>query len=484
VKGRIKAPAKDTLPLPAKGKVARYIFTSAQNSTRLHNQVWLNLNALARHYDAQIYVSQFRYETSFHGKTAKPGRGHGVGTVPDGEWYDKRIVPHICNKSVRVAPGLVFSGEVQILPTAKRPISGFESYTGRDSCILPHAKFAMQSVASGKNEATKFIYTTGTVTQRNYVQKKAGLQAQFHHGYGGLLVEVDDTGAWWVRQLNADSSGTIYDLDLCARNGKVTGGHRLEAVTWGDIHSRRLDPAVKRVAMEILDTLKPRHQFLHDLLDFRARNHHEIRNGHAMFERWCEGGANWSVSQEVAEAAGVARDYARKGTKTVVVNSNHDQALKRWLNEADYRLDPANALFFLSCQEQLYRRIQAGDREFDIFRWAMEGMGAVGVRYLAEDESYIICSDANGGIECGNHGHRGPNGMRGNPLSFARMGRKQNIGHLHTTGLWDGVAVAGTSSLLDMGYNKGPSSWSHSHIFTYRNGKRAIITQWRGKYRA
>jgi hypothetical protein len=36
-----------------------------------------------------------------------------------------------------------------------------------------------------------------------------------------------------------------------------------------------------------------------------------------------------------------------------------------------------------------------------------------------------------------------------------------------------------------MGYNKGPSSWSHSHVITYPNGKRSIITlQKNGNWRA
>jgi hypothetical protein len=44
--------------------------------------------------------------------------------------------------------------------------------------------------------------------------------------------------------------------------------------------------------------------------------------------------------------------------------------------------------------------------------------------------------------------------------------------------------VAGTSSKLDVGYNTGPSSWTHSHIVTYENGKRAVITLYAGSWRA
>src|SRR3546814_337856 len=82
------------------------------------------------------------------------------------------------------------------------------------------------------------------------------------------------------------------------------------------------------------------------------------------------------------------------------------------------------------------------------------------------------------------HGHLGPNGARGGAAAFAKMGRKANVGHSHQAGIYDGIFTAGTSSNLDMGYNRGPSSWSHSDVLTYKNGKRTIITHWNGKWRA
>jgi hypothetical protein len=70
------------------------------------------------------------------------------------------------------------------------------------------------------------------------------------------------------------------------------------------------------------------------------------------------------------------------------------------------------------------------------------------------------------------------------PTAFAKMGRRVNTAHTHSAGIQDHVYTAGTSSLLDMRWNKGPSSWSHSHIVTYPNGTRAIFTIWKGKWRA
>jgi hypothetical protein len=42
--------------------------------------------------------------------------------------------------------------------------------------------------------------------------------------------------------------------------------------------------------------------------------------------------------------------------------------------------------------------------------------------------------------------------------------------------------VAGTSSLLRVSYNRGPSSWSHSHVVQYPEGPRTMITMWGGRW--
>lgn len=491
--GRARAPERVQFPLPAPGKIARYIFTCAQSNTRIHAPVWKNLVALADHLGAQVHVSRFTYQKEAYGKKAvKPGK---AATKEDKAelWYDKAIEPFVSDDSAIVAPGLVWCGEMNILPTAVRPLSGLESYTGRKSGIFPHVKIALESIASHKSEPAKINYTTGTVTKRNYVAKKAGLKAEFHHGYGGLLVEVDSTGSWWCRQLNADSEGTIYDLTLRAKGGRVTDGHRVAAINWGDIHVDGKDTPVLRASFGkdgMLDVLRPQHQFMHDVFDFRFSNHHDRNNPHKRFALHLDGRDN-GVDEIKEVAKFLAFDSWRPFCKTVVVDSNHDNAMMRWLREADYRQDPKNAILFLEAQLEVYKAIEARDAKFHLVSWSVNRLApdfargnARAIKFLAQDESYVICPDANGGIECGMHGHLGPNGARGSAAAFARMGRKSNIGHTHSAAIHDGVYVAGVTGALDQGYNAGPSSWSHSHVVTYANGKRAIISIWRDKWRA
>lgn len=481
MRGKVEERKTVKRPKPRKaGEVFRYILSAAQNNTKPNEKVWDNLLALADYYGAEIILGSLSYDLSSYGDDSVKG---GRKTNKGPRWHES-LAPFIHDERIELAPGLVWCGETNILPTAKRPLSGMETYTQRASGIFPHTKFAMESVASAKSDPTKFNYTTGAVTQRNYIQKKAGQQAEFHHGYGGLLVEVDHRGNWWVRQLNADSNGVIYDLDVVAEDGVVYENEEgVEAITWGDIHSVMLDDEVRESAWGeggMLDTLKTKYQFLHDLLAGTKINHHEWKNFYEQLRLYVEG---WdSVTAELQNAAEFLRLAHRDNVQSVVVYSNHDDPwLARWLNETDYRKDPLNSEIYLRLALAKVQAIKGGD-DVNLLEYAMREMECPdATMFLGCDESFTVCNKR---IECGMHGHLGPNGSNGTPIGLSKMGRKANTAHTHSAGIIDGLYVAGSCTRLDMRFNKGPSSWSHSHVVTYPNGKRTIVTVWGGKWRA
>jgi hypothetical protein len=482
--GRIIGTHGFSRPLPKTGEVKRYILTSAQNNTKIHEQVWDALQALAKYYQAEIMVGTFSYDTGAYGKKAVKRGTWGKRGEKEPLWYDQRIESYIVDQRIELAPGLVWCGEMNISPTTMNPLASLESYTARKSAIFPHVKLAMRSIPAMLGDAAKLNYTTGTVTKMNYIQKRFGLIAEFHHVYGALLVEVNHEGQWWVRQLNADREGRIQDLDVIAKGSKVTTGNKIEAITWGDIHGTFVDEGVMKVSLEMLDTLKPKFQFLHDVLEGASINRHQVKDGnpHYNFYRWIRG--LHRVDEEFKKTAEVLGKYLRPWSKAIAPDANHDAWwLKSWLARYDYRVDPANSELFLDLQRQFYAEIRAGKmpRDVNIIQYAFEKFGLKGVRFLLPDESFKICGNK---IECGMHGHLGPGGKRGTPENLSKMGRRANIAHTHSAGIYDGLYVAGTSSKLKWCYNVGPSDWTHSHIVTYGNAKRAIVTVFAGKWRA
>lgn len=459
-----------------------FVFTSAQSNTRLHEGFFNALLSYCKTRNAELHISRYTYNKgAFSEASVKPGSEQA--SDKDQVWFDPRIEDYVSDESMQVAPGLVWCGELNILPTAVRPLTRFRTYTRKCSSIIPHAKMAMESVPTMKDDPAKFLYTTGTVTLRNYIQKAAGQIAEFHHVFGALVVEVDDAGNWWARQLNAEKSGAFYDLDRMYHPDGLITEARVRAITHGDIHGNKLNREVSRAVWvgpaSVVDTLSPQEQHFHDTVDFTARNHHNIGDPHFL-HRVASSDAD-SVEQEFDKTGRFLSKVAfREWSEHYIIVSNHDQAILRWLKNHTAFYDGRNSRFWLKLNYECICAQERGDvpRPFYYALWpCISDDKRPWFTPVFEDESLVLP----GGIECGLHGHLGPNGARGTPKNLAVIG-KANTGHTHSAGIVDGVYTAGVYGDLDMGYNKGPSSWSHSAILTYLNGKRAIITFNNGKF--
>jgi hypothetical protein len=457
----------------------RYVFTSAQNNTFVHEDFLKSIHQYLKHNDAELIVGTFSYN--------KSGFQNGV---KEGEWYDPAIRPYILNESAEVFKGLIWCGELNILPTAITPLNGLDSYTKADSGIVPHAKVQMVSVPTAKHDPCKMLYTTGAITKANYVAKKAGQRAEFDHVYGAVVAEVDSDGDYFVRQLICDSdTGCFYDLDTLYTPDGIITGQRIEALNPGDIHAEEPDVELFEASFGdggMLDDLKPKYLFSNDSLNFSTRNHHNIKDIYFRYKKQAEYDGKDLVENDIRAVVETFKRMSRPWCQTVAVSSNHDLALLRWLKESDVRYDNIwNAITYHKYQSRVLQAIAEKDNNFDIFEWACKDIDPdLDVKFLREDESFIICEEHGGGVECGQHGHNGANGSRGNPVGFTKLGRRHNTGHTHTAGIRDGVYTAGIKGNLEQGYNRGASSWSHSDIITYPNAKRCIIT-WKGnKYRA
>ena len=474
------APAPSIVIKTAKRKTRRFIFTSAQDDTEVHEGFLTNLRAYADHMECPIHCAGFTYNKRLF-------ENHSVANGV----YHPSVAKYMVHQQMDIGDNLVFCGNMNTLPTAVSPLSGFETYTRGKWGIFPHAKVQLSSVPTMKHAPAKQIMTTGAVTLPNYVQKRAGIRAHFHHVIGAVLVEIDNQGRHFCRHLIAEDDGSFQDLTSYVKNGVVVDGHTVEAINWGDIHFEDMDPQVAAGAFRVilddhdklptasmLDVLRPKYQFFHDITDFKARNHHNMNDPHHLFKTFARDESSVSMMfQEIGTFLDLTwRDFCQ----SVVVESNHDKAALRWLKEADWKRDPTNAKFYLAANLAALTAIE-NHESFSVLEWAVRGLVDPDALFLREDDSFTICD---GEIECGMHGHLGANGAKGTPRQFTKMGPKANTGHTHSPSIIDGIYTAGTSSKLDMGYNKGLSSWSHSHIVTYPNGKRTIVTMQDGQFRA
>lgn len=481
-------------PLPDRSRF--FITTTAQDSTKIHEDFWNCLKVYAEWLgDCELLVAGCTYNKTLF--EDHDNRSAKVGYHPD-------IDNFITHERIRIGDEVDFCGEMNTLPTAVTPLSGFATYTRARWGIFPHVKVQLESIATMKNARAKQIMTTGAVTLPNYVRKKAGIKAMFHHIIGAVLVELRPDGSTYCRHLLATDmdNGSFYDLDRLITCTGVSIGHRTEAIVYGDIHHEKLgeelalatwgySPKDRTLRMDkikhkpLAEFLNPYHEFYHDLSDFSPRNHHNIGDAHFRFKMHVKNRNGDEQSDNVECALEGAADFLfavkHRDRQAHVVESNHHEALTTWLRTADYRTDPENAIFFLRTQLWVYEQMADGVEGADVYEHSLKTLGAPDdVHFIGEDESFVLCDD----IEFGMHGHRGANGSRGAPAAFSRIGMKSVTGHSHSPMIRDGAYVAGVSGKLDMGYNKGPSSWANAHIVVYANGKRAVLTFHRGRYHA
>ena len=164
--------------------------------------------------------------------------------------------------------------------------------------------------------------------------------------------------------------------------------------------------------------------------------------------------------------------------------SNHNDWLHRWILERDWKtLSPKDRGFYLKVASKLYEqsKLLTGDGAEKLNAFillAKEYLINSNIKVLDYEESCLV-----EGIECGMHGHYGPNGSRGSAKNMRRIGVKSIIGHSHTPAIEEGCYQVGTSTRLSRGYTHGPSSWLNTHCVIYPNGKRTLINIIDGKWR-
>lgn len=456
----------EALPLPPKGGVARYILTSAQNNTKAHIKFLRNLEVFADHTGAEIKISRFTYNKNAY----KGARKAGQKSEKEDLYYDPAIAPYVSDDIEMLAPTLAWCGNLQISPTAVTPLSGFDSYTGEASTIVPHTKVQMMPVATPRSQPCKHLYTTGAVTMKNYIMAKAGQKAEFHHTNAALLVEVLPDGNWFARQLVADSRGAFCDHPYRVANGQIKESAKVEAVQWGDIHVANMDGKIREMFWGdggVLDTLRPKIQLFHDLVDGESHNPHTQKDYLEQYRLAVDGRSN--IAEEFRQAREFIDEYAhRKWCEGVVVWSNHDAFLYRYMQATDYKKDHENADLIIELEREARKAIRSGGPA----RLFATALATEKCRVMDDDGSPLMICDINAAY----HGHAGAGGSRGSVKQYAKLGLKTMSGHSHAAWWIDGATSAGTCSKLDLGYNKGPSPWSHTFTVVYKGGKRQQIT--------
>lgn len=454
--------------------ISRFVITSAQNATPVHEGFFKALKAYCKRNGAELIVIPIRY---------KNPTSRWEGSQKNEDWWTTEVQPYLYNQRKNLNKNLILMADVKTRPTAESPLTGFEGITHGSSAIFGHSKLQLKTVPTPHNRLPKILTTTGSVTIRNYSDSKAGKKGEFHHTFGACAVDIRGS-KFDLRQINATSDGSFIDYDTeYLATGRTKKAGRALGLIMGDTHQRFTDPRVLKATFKgkksMVGVLDPEVLVWHDLLDgYSANPHHKDNPFIAIAKRK----ANMHiVADEVKETVAFLIKHT-KGRKSVVVASNHDDFFRRWIMSTDWRRDSDNAAFYLETAKLMVDSThmeEYGASTIDPFSyWVNKLKGDADITTLANDESYMV-----GPNECGFHGHRGPHGSRGTVKNLSRLGVRVISGHGHAPAIEEGHTRVGTSTYLRLEYNEGPSAWLNTHCVVYANGKRALLNIIEGGWR-
>ncbi len=395
-----------------------------------------------------------------------------------GEWWDPVLEPYMLEDEIRPHEYLaIMTAKAQA--TANNPLPPkIDGRTQHRSAVFGHPQLAMRTVPTPQEKLPKLMYSSGAITEKFYSDTVAGDMAEFHHSLAGVIAEVRGD-RFHLREVIWDGESFI-DCDKRYYADRIEDAPPPLVLDMGDVHvgltAENVMDATFWNENSIYNVLGFEQAVIHDLFDGVSVNPHEVANRLTRAANFRRG--RTSLDGELDSVAEWLDDLP-EDVEVIVVPSNHDAFLDRWLQRGERIVEPENLeMYHRLCADLLELERETGEMPLALPH-ALEGRVERDVRFLKIDESFRRM-----GVEMGMHGHLGPNGARGSVKNLARIGTRSFIGHGHGPWIWQGCNMVGMSTDYRHGYNVGPSGWLQSHGLLHANGYRQAIhiikSHWRG----
>lgn len=462
-----------------KGK-KKVIVTWAQNDTPIHLSFFENLKTYAKEIDANIHIIAGRYKNPT-----------SVFSDVKHDRWSEAVHPYLDAARHDIHQYVSIMSDVKIQPTSINPMTGMQGMSGVNSCVFGSPKVQLEMIPVLEDAKPKMMVTTGACTVKNYTDSKAGKKGEFHHTMGFVIVEIKDNETFYMRQVTADDDGNFTDLFYNTKNDGVTEPivfadvyektdwveancgakpiklknppvtkrvNTIKACVLGDIHYGHHDDEVLDITFELFKKLTPKHVILHDVFDGDSISHHTSKDPFIQYGKEVNGTND--LKSEVNTMLSQLERF-EPYENVVIVRSNHDDFLDRWLKLGDWKKQPTykNSPLYMEYSGILLS--QYADTPNDVKGVIPEIINRKFPKFitLGRRDSYRV-----NGWELGQHGDIGSNGSRGSLVQFRKLNTKIIVGHYHSPGRKDGALSVGTSTKLRVGYNLGPSSWAQSHV--------------------
>jgi hypothetical protein len=436
--------------MPKKSKNQNYVITSAQCCAKPHAKFLTGLERYAKDHDAELVI------------LTMPGMSVREDVLVDELAERNDVFP----RHRRPLNSKIFISDLLIPPQNEDPSTGTGRFVQQDKTwVVAHPKQRWRAIPNSNYDLPKLLISTGAVTAPRYNTNNArGDRAKRDHVYGAVMVEVVDDVIFHVRNLRAQpSTGKFVDLGQAYDGNRKPGKSVLEALVLGDIHLGDTDPKVMAANYEMMEQLKPRRLVLHDLFNGHSVNHHNIgkiaTQAREIYEAHRQN-LEEELRMNYEELCKLSGMMGKSG-EILVVASNHNEFLDRYLDQMRFATDPENS----KLAAQLYAHLVDGKNPLEVGIRLMGNLPS-NIRFLGREDDFKVR-----GWQLASHGDRGAHGARGSTRAKEFAHGRSITGHTHVPEILRNTYVVGTSTHLNLPYTKGSSSaWMHTNALLYDTG--------------
>lgn len=352
--------------------------------------------------------------------------------------------------------------DLKIQATSPNPTGRIDSFEGHKSLIVGSPCVEMRSVAVLEASKQKFLHSTGSITEPSFTDTVAGGTAAEHHSYGFAIVDVDSEGVAHIRNVVADLDGSFNDLIFRVSECKVETEY-VDTMVWGDSHFAQKDDNVTAAFRTVAKDLGITTSVLHDVWDSESINVHNLKNPIVQHRLAKEG--KDCLESELNQMYEELDWFSDNMSKTYVASSNHDDMLDRAMIQSNWTDNMKNAEIFV----KMLSLSLSGEAKDGIIPFYINKKYP-NIHAWGTDDSYVL-----NGTELALHGHKGPNGSRGNINSFAKLPTPTIIGHSHSPAIKWGSYQVGITCSMKHGYNSGLSGWAYASCTLNKYGTKQMI---------
>ena len=371
-----------------------------------------------------------------------------------------------------------------ISPKVANPVLGLGPLvTQYKSMIIASTKQVLETRPSAKHELPYILASTGTIStsvySEHYLETKQEAIAGLDHTYGAVVVEIDGD-IFHMRHLTSKDGKSFIDKGI--RYSLCPSPVKVKAIIPGDWHSGYTDIPVASVLFDVTKELEVENAILHDLGDGHSVNPHQKHQNIALGHLARIG--KLDVALEIAGIVHDLHEWEKLVENVYVVRSNHDEFFDRELDNGKYTSHP------LSSQDLAVVAGAVVEHSWDngeipyalpiaIEKLAYEKLKMSRLQkttFLERDVSFSIA-----GVDVSHHGDKIINGRPTSIHTVSTSIPTSIVGHTHAPAAFRNTYRVGTSSLLDLSYNKGLCSWLHTFALLYDDGSVQLINIIKGK---